>query len=140
MKFVYFTHSLSSCWNHGNAHFLRGVLRELIARGDEVAVYEPDGAWSLDNLFRDHGPDGLAAYREGYPELSSTRYGPQLDLDAALDGADVALVHEWNDHPLVARIGTHRRAGGRYTLLFTVRNRTGHSSTTHTTRTPLIIS
>ena len=25
------------CWNHGNAHFLRGVLRELVARGHEVA-------------------------------------------------------------------------------------------------------
>ena len=37
MKFVYFTHSLASCWNHGNAHFLRGVLRELIARGHDVA-------------------------------------------------------------------------------------------------------
>jgi hypothetical protein len=21
MRFVYFTHSLASCWNHGNAHF-----------------------------------------------------------------------------------------------------------------------
>ena len=31
MRFVYFTHSLASCWNHGNAHFLRGVLRELVA-------------------------------------------------------------------------------------------------------------
>ena len=28
MRFVYFTHSLASCWNHGNAHFLRGVLRD----------------------------------------------------------------------------------------------------------------
>ena len=36
MKIVYFTHSLASCWNHGNAHFLRGVLRELIARGHDV--------------------------------------------------------------------------------------------------------
>ena len=27
MKIVYFTHSLRSCWNHGNAHFLRGVLQ-----------------------------------------------------------------------------------------------------------------
>ena len=33
MKITYFTHSLRSCWNHGNAHFLRGVLRELMARG-----------------------------------------------------------------------------------------------------------
>ena len=26
-----FAHSLVSDWNHGNAHFLRGVLSELIA-------------------------------------------------------------------------------------------------------------
>ena len=31
VRVVYFTHSLASCWNHGNAHFLRGVLRELVA-------------------------------------------------------------------------------------------------------------
>ena len=36
VRIVYFTHSLASCWNHGNAHFLRGVLRELIARGHDV--------------------------------------------------------------------------------------------------------
>ena len=41
MKIAYFTHSLASCWNHGNAHFLRGVLRELIARGHEVRALEP---------------------------------------------------------------------------------------------------
>ena len=28
VRIAYFTHSLASCWNHGNAHFLRGVLRE----------------------------------------------------------------------------------------------------------------
>ena len=52
MRIVYFTHSLASCWNHGNAHFLRGVLRELIALGHEVVAYEPEGAWSLGNLSR----------------------------------------------------------------------------------------
>jgi spore maturation protein CgeB len=41
-----------------------------------------------------------------------------LDLDEALDGVDLVLVHEWNDHPLVERIGRHRAAGGRYLLLF----------------------
>ena len=37
MKFVLFYHSLVSDWNHGNAHFLRGIVRELMARGHEVA-------------------------------------------------------------------------------------------------------
>src|SRR3546814_3460757 len=53
MKIVYFTHSLQSCWNHGNAHFLRGVLSDLIARGHEVSAWEPRNGWSLDNLIHD---------------------------------------------------------------------------------------
>ena len=36
MRVSYFTHSLLSCWNHGNAHFLRGVLSELVRRGHAV--------------------------------------------------------------------------------------------------------
>ena len=35
MRIVLFVHSLVSDWNHGNAHFLRGVVRELLARGHE---------------------------------------------------------------------------------------------------------
>jgi spore maturation protein CgeB len=119
VRLVYFTHSLASCWNHGNAHFLRGVLRELVARGHEVVAYEPQDAWSLQNLLQDHGEAGLEPWRTAYRELSSTVFDPErLDLDRALDGADVVIVHEWNDPALVARIGRHRVRGGRYTLLF----------------------
>jgi spore maturation protein CgeB len=118
MRIVYFTHSLASCWNHGNAHFLRGVLRELVVRGHDVAVFEPQGAWSLQNLLADHGEAGLAAYRAAYPDLSSTAYGKDFDLAAALDGADLVIVHEWNEPKLVAQIGKLRAQGGRFTLLF----------------------
>ena len=118
MRIVYFTHSLASCWNHGNAHFLRGVLRELIADGHSVEVYEPSGAWSLANLLRDHGEAALDAYRQAYPELHSTAYGPDLDVAAALDGADLAIVHEWNEPWLVAAAGQARREGGRFRLFF----------------------
>ena len=118
MRIVYFTHSLASCWNHGNAHFLRGVLRDLIRRGHEVRAYEPDGAWSLANLLADHGEAGLSPYRSAYPELASTSYAAGFDVAQALDGADLVLVHEWNDPALVARIGRVRAAGGRFRLLF----------------------
>ncbi|KQT53774.1 glycosyltransferase [Aureimonas sp. Leaf454] len=118
MKIVYFTHSLSSCWNHGNAHFLRGVLRELKALGHEVAVFEPIDAWSRDNLVRDHGEAGLRPFRLHYPELSSHRFAMPFDVEAALDGADLVLVHEWNEPGLVASIGDARRGGGRFRLLF----------------------
>ena len=61
MRIAYFAHSLVSCWNHGNAHFLRGVLRELARRGHAVTAYEPAGAWSLQNLLRDHGEAAYVA-------------------------------------------------------------------------------
>ena len=50
MRIAYFTHSLASCWNHGNAHFQRGLLRELMLRGHTVSAYEPEDAWSVVNL------------------------------------------------------------------------------------------
>lgn len=118
MRIVYFTHSLASCWNHGNAHFLRGVTSELIARGHDVRVWEPEGAWSLANLLADHGEAGLEPYRAAYPELSSDRYAADDDIAPMLDGADLVIVHEWNDPALVAAVGRARAAGGRFTLLF----------------------
>ena len=118
MKIVYFTHSLDSCWNHGNAHFLRGVLDDLIARGHDVRVYEPHDAWSRANLVADHGQEGLDAYRAAYPQLSSHRYAPGEDVAALAEDADLVIVHEWNDHGLVAALGQARARGGSYLLLF----------------------
>ena len=86
MKIVYFTHSLASCWNHGNAHFLRGVLRELIAMGHQVNAYEPKGAWSLENLLKDHGEEGLEAWT--VPELWLMG-APQERIDHVVDITDV---------------------------------------------------
>ena len=118
MKVVYFTHSLESCWNHGNAHFLRGVLRELAARGHEVEAWEPKDAWSRANLVADHGEAGLEPWRRAYPELSSTRFSRPEQVERALDEADLVVVHEWNDPALVAAVGEARKRGGRFTLLF----------------------
>jgi hypothetical protein len=97
MKIVYFTHSLASCWNHGNAHFLRGVLSELIARGHDVQVWEPDGAWSLANLLADHGEAGLAPI--GRPILNSTLPPTRRSAssDRMVESADLVIVHEWNE-------------------------------------------
>ena len=118
MRIRYFTHSLVSCWNHGNAHFLRGVLRELLARGHDVAAHEPEGAWSLANLLADHGEAGLDAYHAAYPELSSRSFAPDADFAELTDGADLVIVHEWNEPALVAALGRLRARGARFTLLF----------------------
>jgi spore maturation protein CgeB len=118
MRVAYFTHSLQSCWNHGNAHFLRGVLSELVSRGHDVRAFEPETAWSLANLLADHGDEGLTAYRTAYPELSSTAYPADADPAALVSDADLVIVHEWNDPTLVAEIGRMRARGGDFTLLF----------------------
>ncbi len=44
--------------------------------------------------------------------------GVSSDLEAVLSEADLVLVHEWNDPALVRQIGTIRRAGGGFVLLF----------------------
>jgi spore maturation protein CgeB len=119
MRVVIFCHSLISDWNHGNAHFLRGVTGELVSRGHDVRVYEPHDAWSVANLLQDAGPAAIAGFHAAYPALGSRRVEPaSLDLDEALDGADLVLVHEWNTPALVARIGRHRAAVGDYVLFF----------------------
>jgi spore maturation protein CgeB len=201
MRVVMFYHSVLSDWNHGNAHFLRGIATELIARGHRVDIYEPEDSWSTQSLLQEHGPGPLRNFREAYPLLRATRYrfgahsqmesavpphpGPlpqaegtaserslnrqgapresgtspqrerpdaflplpaeegrgegepdspiagepkiichpllpipvNLDLNQALDGADLVIVHEWNAHDLVRSIGEHR-ALNKYVLLF----------------------
>jgi len=113
MKFVLFYHSLISDWNHGNAHFLRGVVSELIARGHRVDVYEPAEGWSLKNLLEEQGAHAIATFRNAYPELMSRFYtADSLNLDAALEGADVCIVHEWNDPQLIKEIGISAAAAG----------------------------
>ena len=105
MKIVLFYHSLISDWNHGNAHFLRGIATELLARGHNVQVYEPASSWSVENLVTEHGEGAIEAFRRAYPHLQSTRYSEQPDLEPMLEGADLVIVHEWSDHALVRRIG-----------------------------------
>jgi spore maturation protein CgeB len=118
MRIVMFYHSLRSDWNHGNAHFLRGVVTELQARGHDVVVHEPHDAWSAQNLIAERGPKALDEFRRVYPHLTSIRDNGSLDLDQALDGADLVLVHEWNEHELVRRIGEHRAVSRGYRLFF----------------------
>ena len=124
MRVVIFCHSLASDWNHGNAHFLRGVARELLLAGHAVASWEPADAWSAQNLVAERGPEALDGWQRAYPELRGVRHvyaagGPDdATLDAALDGAELVLVHEWNDHALVRRLGERRAAGASWRLLF----------------------
>jgi spore maturation protein CgeB len=117
MKFVLFYHSLVSDWNHGNAHFLRGLASELLERGHEVQIYEPADGWSMRNLLAREGRAAVDEFSRRFPELHSHRYSfDAFDCERALDGADVVLVHEWNEPRLVNRLGDC--AAGSYRRLF----------------------
>lgn len=118
MKFVFFCHALTSCWNNGNAHFLRGIARELRALGHDVTVYEPDNGWSRLNAIRDGGIGPLQQAQALLPGIDIRQYETAPDLDQALDVADVVIVHEWNAPDLIGDIGRRRIEGAPFTLLF----------------------
>jgi spore maturation protein CgeB len=111
LRFVIFTHSLVSDWNHGNAHFLRGIAGRLLEAGHDVRIFEPADGWSVTNLIADRGISAISEFGHAYPRLRSRRYEESaFDPAHALKGADVAIVHEWNSHDIVRRIGEYRAA------------------------------
>ncbi|MCA1550406.1 glycosyltransferase [Bradyrhizobium sp. BRP19] len=118
MKCVLFYHAFTSCWNNGNAHFLRGYARELHALGHEVVVFEPIDGWSRLNAIREGGSHAMEDIPALFPGIDIRRYDTSLDLERALDGADLVIVHEWNSPDLIAQIGRRRVQGGSFTLLF----------------------
>ncbi len=118
MKIFMFYHSVLSDWNHGNAHFLRGIATELMAAGHDVSVLESATAWSRQNLVRDCGEAPLREFRRAYPHLRAVVYDGDTDLEKVLEGADLVLVHEWNTHTLVKRIGEIRSRNRGMRLLF----------------------
>lgn len=106
-----FAHSLVSDWNHGNAHFLRGLSRALVRLGHNVRSYEELGAWSLTNLMRHEGEtaiDAIDDFRRAYPELDIHFYKNDATLDPFLEeelqDVDLVLIHEWNEPWLVNRV------------------------------------
>ena len=123
MNITLLLHSLRSDWNHGNAHFVRGVCRDLLRRGHSLRILEPEDAWSRTNLVADQGEGADAAYREAYPELTSETYRTDtFDAAGTLAGADLVIVHEWTDPAIIRALGgAHRDAGAgasRRRLLF----------------------
>jgi spore maturation protein CgeB len=119
MKAVLLCHAFTSCWNNGNAHFLRGVTRELARLGNQVVVCEPSEGWSRSNALSDGGDTILREAESLLPGIELHRYyDASLDLDDVLHGADLAIVHEWNPPGLIAALGRRRRAGAKFKLLF----------------------
>jgi spore maturation protein CgeB len=108
LELRYFAHSWVSDWNHGNAHFLRGLGRALVRMGHNLRCYEQLGSWSLSNLIRSEGERAIAAiddFRRLCPELDIRFYelsdSLRDELRRELREADVVIVHEWSEPALI---------------------------------------
>jgi len=119
MRIAFFYHSIVSDWNNGNAHFLRGVATELLSRGHEVKVFEPENGWSRQNLVQQYGHQPVQIFYKLFSGIRPVFYPPDFpDLEKDLDGMDAVIVHEWNEAPLVQRIAKIRKRGATFKLLF----------------------
>ncbi len=103
-----FAHSLISDWSHGSAHFLRGLAGALVQMGHRVRCHEELGSWSLVNLVRteqERSIDSIDQFRQEFRELDIHFYerkdGLRDHLKTELCGADIVLIHEWNEPAVV---------------------------------------
>ena len=130
ISFRIFAHSWISDWNHGNAHFLRGLALELLNLGHEVRCYEEFGSWSMSHLMREDGGAGAHAielFRRQFPELDVRFYersgNLQETLRQELHGAEVVIIHEWNDPALANQILALKKVFGFRALLHDTHHR-----------------
>jgi spore maturation protein CgeB len=121
MRLRFFAHSWRSDWNHGNAHFLRGLVDELAKLGHEVRCYEPQRGWSLSNLLQEEsGPKAIEDFRTAFPDLDLRVYAPENFEKFArreLRDADVVVIHEWNSPTMADSVLSLRRQHG-FRVLF----------------------
>ncbi len=123
MRIAFFLHTLRSDWNNGNAHFLRGLVRELGALGHDVTVFEPVMNWSVENLLmEERGQASLDQFAAVYPDINLQLYDPADpaladEFRRALHGMNAVIVHEWNERALIDLVLGLRAESG-YQVLF----------------------
>ena len=119
MKIVMFYHSLVSDWNHGNAHFLRGIATELIKRGHDSGYLRAGEGWSSANLIAKHGSGRCVNFaRFSASDRTRTTIGT-LDLDRASTARISCWFMNGTTTSWYRRIGEHRsKTGGDITFFF----------------------
>ena len=122
MRIAFFVHSIASDWNHGNAHFLRGLMSALADRGHRITSWERVGAWSAMHLVEDGGTAPIVRFAREFPEIRVRCYGGGPGLRERVAGAvgeaDLVIVHEWNDPDVVGLVGLEARRQGGIPVLF----------------------
>ncbi|HEX2935828.1 MAG TPA: glycosyltransferase [Bacteroidales bacterium] len=119
MKIYLFYHSVISDWNHGNAHFLRGIITSLQLKGHSVRVYEPQNGWSLKNLVQQEGLKAYDQFQAYYPFHDSVFYNEEkFAPEKIIADADMVIVHEWTNPQVIKKIGDYKAINDHFTLLF----------------------
>ena len=119
LKIRIFAHSWISDWNHGNAHFLRGLAYELTRLGHDVRCYEATDSWSMTNLIVegvDKATEAFRNFRKAFPTLDVRFYRDDASFKEfarqELRHADIVIVHEWNSPEVVSAILELKKALG----------------------------
>ena len=118
MKICLFYHSIIADWNHGSAHFLRGIVTSLLNNGHQVIVYEPMNGWSIGNSISEEGHDLLNEFSKRFPAHQVRFFNEEKFIPFMLNEVNLVIVHEWNKPELIKKIGTHKKFYGNYVLLF----------------------
>ena len=111
LKLRMFAHSWISDWNHGNAHFLRGLASELVRLGHDVRCYEETPSWSMLNLLKegsDKAVDAVRLFWESFPTIDVRFFSNDNSFprwaEEELRGSDVILIHEWTAPEVVRTV------------------------------------
>lgn len=143
LKICIFVHSWISDWNHGNAHFLRGLASELVGMGHDVRCYEPLHSWSISNLFLeglDQVSNAFLTFHKAFPMLDVRFYEPDDHFkrfaERELQDADLVIVHEWNSSSVARAIGD-LRSTFRFKALFHDTHHRAYTSPGEIARFPL---
>lgn len=143
LSFRFFAHSWISDWNHGNAHFLRGLANELVKLGHEVRCYEERDGWSMKNLTHEGGSakaEAFTSFHANFPQLDVRFYDSKAGLNeflkSELANANVVIVHEWNSPELALAILDLRKSFG-FRVLFHDTHHRAYTSPKEILRFPL---
>ena len=119
MRFGFFMQSYLADYNFGCAHFLRGLIRELLELGHTVEVFCPEDSWVTARSRELGGDTAIAEAREVYPAVATVLFGPDFtDIEARLVTLDAVVVNEWIDDMIARRIGAYGAASGRLVTLY----------------------
>ena len=127
LRLRFFAHSWRSDWNHGNAHFLRGLVDELARLGHEVRCYEADNAWSYVNLLHEESASqSIQQFKAAFPNLDLRTYSEdsfQQFAETELRDSDVAVIHEWTSPEIANKVLSLKQRLGFRVLLHDTHHR-----------------